>query len=303
MTTTTAAATTLVPPVSTRRPAAHTFAGLARHELRRYVVNPVFLLGASLTILVSATAGSKVLLDINEITPTTAILLGGFAMTAAFWQARSMRPSSSVVDTTPVSLPLRSAALCTTAIVPLLCGIASLLLFRHNVHVAGDSVYGAFDPSARTATQVSQFVLPSLGGPLLGVALGRWVRFPGAGFVLFVLLYAWVTVIALPSLLGPADQTWTVGLRFLGPYTFWALYDGGTGTVTSLRGSPWFFIGWQLALCAFAVLVALLRGAEGVVRRWILRALGGVVVIAALLLVLAVQGGLPHVVTQAATAP
>lgn len=297
MTATTTATTAVAPSVSTRRPAVLTFAGLARHELRRYVVNPVFLLGASLTILVSATAGSKVLVDINEMTPLTAILLGGFAMTAAFWQARSLRPSSPVIDTTPVSLPVRSAALCTTAIVPLLCGIASLLLFRHNVHVAGDWVYGAFDPSTRTAGQVSQFVVPSLGGPLLGVALGRWVRFPGAGFVLLVLLYAWVSVTVLPSVFGPADQTWTVGLRFLGPYAFWAFYDPDAGVVTTLRGSPWFFIGWQLALCAFAVLVALLRGAEGAARRRIVRALGGVVVIAAFLLVLAVQGGLPHVVT------
>jgi hypothetical protein len=271
--------------------------GLARHELRRYVVNPVFLLGAGLAVLVSVTAGSTTVTSIDTATPFTAIPLGGFAMMAAFWQTRSMWPSSPVIDATPVSLPLRTAALCVPAVVPLLCGIVSLLLFRHNVVVAGDWVWGAFDPSTRTATLVSQFVLPSLGGPLLGVALGRWVRFPGAAFLLFLLLYAWVTVVTVPSVFGPSDSAWVVGLRFFSPFAFFVVFDADTGVTTTWRGSPWFFIGWQLALCALAVVVALLRGAEGTARERIVRTLWGVLAAAALLLVLTVRGGLSHAVT------
>ena len=63
------------------------------------------------------------------------------------------------------------------------------------------------------------------------------------------------------------------------------------------RGSPWFFIGWQLALCAIAVLVAILRGAEGRVRTRIIRALSIAGVVAAILLVLAALGGFTHAVT------
>lgn len=292
------AAATSVVPLGARGTVRHTFTGLARHELRRFVVNPVFLLGVVLTFLVSATAGSKVLVNLDEATPFTAIPLGGLSMMATFWQTRSLRPSSAVVDATPVSLVLRSAALCTTAIVPLLCGTASMLLFRHNLVVAGDWVYGAFDPQTRTATFVSQFVLPSLGGPLLGVALGRWVRFPGAGFLLFVFLYAWVTLVTVPSAFGSPDRTWAIGARFFAPFAFFIeVRDLDTGVVTTWPGSPWFFLGWQLALCAFAVAVALLRGAEGATRRRILQALWAVVGVAAVLLVLAVQGGLPHAVT------
>ena len=51
-------------------------------------------------------------------------------------------------------------------------------------------------------------------------------------------------------------------LRLFAPFAFFT-YTGDAGAVTAWRGSPWFFIGWQLALCAIAVLVALLRGAEG----------------------------------------
>ena len=74
-------------------------------------------------------------------------------------------------------------------------------------------------------------------------------------------------------------------LRLFAPFALFTLHsDAG---VTAWRGSPWFFIGWQLALCAIAVLVALLRGAEGRVRTRIIRALGIAGVAALILLVLA----------------
>jgi hypothetical protein len=67
--------------------------------------------------------------------------------------------------------------------------------------------------------------------------------------------------------------------------------------VTTWRGSPWFFIGWQLALCAIAVLVALLSGAEGQVRTRIIRALAITGAAAVILLMLAATGGFTHAVT------
>ncbi len=83
--------------------------------------------------------------------------------------------------------------------------------------------------------------------------------------------------------------------RNIAPFALFTLHsDAG---VTAWRGSPWFFIGWQLALCAIAVLVALLRGAEGRVRTRIIRALGIAGVAALILLVLAALGGFTHPLT------
>ena len=132
-------------------------------------------------------------------------------------------------------------------------------------------MYGPFSPSARIAVLVGQIVVPALGGPLLGVALGRWVRFPGAAFVLFLVLYGWVSLVTHPvhvaSGLGARRGAAAVrAVRLLHA-------PRDAGGVTAWRGSPWFFLGWQLALCAIAVLVALLRGAEGRVRSRIIRAL------------------------------
>ena len=52
-------------------------------------------------------------------------------MMATFWLTRSMRHSEPVIGVTPTTLPMRTAALCTVAIVPLLCGVLILFAFLH----------------------------------------------------------------------------------------------------------------------------------------------------------------------------
>jgi len=85
-------------------------------------------------------------------------------------------------------------------------------------------------------------------------------------------------------------------LRLFAPFSFFTL-RGNTAHLTTWRGSPWFFLGWQLALCAIAVLAALLRGAEGRARLRIVRALGVAGAVAVVMLVLAATGGFTHAVT------
>ena len=274
-----------------------TLVALAARELRRFVVNPVFLFAVAMTAWSTWAGRSMSVTEIDTVNPYPAIFLGGFGMIATYGLTRSMRDSEPVVGVTPTTLPVRTAALCSVAVVPFLCGVLTLFAFLH-LHAIGARVYGAFSPSAQVAVLAAQIVVPSLGGPLLGVALGRWVRFPGAGFVLFLVIYGWVNVGMLletiPSLSHP-DSTAVTALRLFLPFAFFTISDDGAD-ITTWRGSPWFFIGWQLALCAIAVMVALARGAEGRVRFRVTRALQIVLVVAAIMLVLAVGGGFPHAV-------
>lgn len=271
-----------------------TFVALAIRELRRFVVNPVFLFAVVMTAWILWSGPSTTVTEIDTVNEYPAIFLGGFGMMAMFWLTRSMRHSEPVVGVSPTTLPARTAALCLVAVVPLLCGVLTLFAFLH-VWPIDAGLYGAFSPPARIAVLVSQIVVPSLGGPLLGVALGRWVRFPGAAFVAFLVIFGWENVVTIPSLSHP-DSTAFTALRLFAPFAFFT-YTGDTGgELTTWRGSPWFFIGWQLALCATAVLVALLRGAEGRVRRRVTRTLQIVLVVAAIMLVLAVGGGFTHAV-------
>jgi hypothetical protein len=270
-----------------------TFAALAARETRRFALNPVFLLAVALTAYTLWSGQRSTVTDINNVNAVAAVFFGGLGMVVAFWLTGSMRASEPVVGVTPVTLPARTAALCAVAIVPFGCGCLALLAFLR-FHPVGDPAYGAFSPSARIAVLAGQIVVPSLGGPLLGVALGRWVRFPGAAFVLFLLLSVWIILVTALSLFHP-DSAPVAVLRLFTPWALFTLHsDAG---VMALRGSPWFFIGWQLALCAIAVLVALLRGAEGQVRSRIIRALGIAGVAAVIMLVLAGTGGFTHAVT------
>jgi hypothetical protein len=190
---------------------------------------------------------------------------------------------------------MRTAALCTVAVVPFTLGCLALLAFLR-IYPASLPVYGAFSTPARVAILVSQIAVPSLGGPLLGVALGRWVRFPGAAFVMFLLLFGWVNLVTVPTVFFYADSAPATVLRLFSPFAFFSVHQD-SHPLESWRGSPWFFLGWQLALCVVAILVAILRGADGRLRTRIVRALALVLAAGVILLVLAGTGGFSHPVT------
>jgi hypothetical protein len=261
--------------------------------MRRFVLNPVFLFAVVMTEWITWTGGGGTTTEIDEVNGYPAVFLGGFGMMAAYCLTRSMRASEPVAGVTPTSRPARTAALCWVAIVPFCCGVLTLFGFLHSYPV-GDAVYGPFSPSARLAVLVGQIVVPSLGGPLLGVALGRWVRFPGAAFVLFLVIFGWVELVTILTFSRP-DSAPIAVLRLFSPFAFFT-DQADSGAVMAWRGSPWFFIGWQLALCAIAVLVALLRGAEGPVRTRVIRALAITGAAAVILLMLAATGGFTHAV-------
>jgi len=275
-------------------PGRATFPALAIRETRRLVLNPVFLFAVVITAWWTWAGRGTAVADIGLVNAFTAIFLGGFGMMATYWLTRSMRASEPVVGVTTITLPARTAALCAVAIVPFGCGCLALIAFLH-FHSASDPAYGAFSPSARIAVVAGQIVVPALGGPLLGVALGRWVRFPGAALVLFLVLWSWVSLVTVVSGSHP-DSAPVAVLRLVAGFTFFALHSDAGG-VTAWRGSPWFFLGWQLALCAIAVLVALLRGAEGQVRTQVIRALTIVGVAALVMLALTAAGGFTHALT------
>ena len=133
--------------------------------------------------------------------------------------------------------PARTAALCAVAVVPFGCGIVTLLAFLR-FHPAGDPACGAFSSPARVAVLAGQIVIAPLGGPLPGVAPGRWARFPGAAFVLFLVLSGWVNLVTALTIARP-DSAPAAVLRLFSPFALFTLHsDAG---VTAWRGSPWFF--------------------------------------------------------------
>ena len=80
----------------------------------------------------------------------------------------------------------------------------------------------------------------------------------------------------------------------LTPYTYFLSLDHQPRQVETWRGSPWFFLGWQLCLCALAVTVALRRGAGPRRRRPLRVIMVAVGLVAVATYLLAATGGLDH---------
>lgn len=275
---------------------------LGRREGLRFVRNPIFLAGVMCAALAAKSWHAGRVQEIGTISGYPAIFLGGLGMMAAFWLTQSMRRSAEALDVTPTTTQARTAALCAVAIVPFVLGCLSLVLFVRIQPLDGLWRYGAFSPSDRFAVLLSQIVVPALGGPLLGIALARWVRFPGTAFVAFLFLYGWVSLINILAW-AHSNSVPFIMLRFFAPFTFFTLTDGPYN-VDTWRGSPWFFVGWQLSLCAVAVTVALLHGADGRRKQRLIRVLIAVAAVTALMYALTVTGGWPHpVVSHLGQAP
>ena len=276
-------------------PSAAALVALTKYETRRFARNPVFLVAFGLTAYALWDGLRGTMIDLSTVTVYPAIFLGGFGMVTAFWLTQSMRRSAEAVDVSPTTTQVRTGAICLAAIVPFACGWLSLITIVVSQRLQSDWTYGVLSTSDRAALLIGQVVIPALGGPLLGVALARWVRFPGAAIMLFLVLYGWVNLaVVLAS--THRDSVFFLMMRLFAPFTFFTWTDGSA--VETWRGSPWFFVGWQLCLCAVAVTVALLRDAEPARRSRLIRLLIAVLVVTALMYTLTVTGGLGHAVVS-----
>lgn len=233
-------------------------ATMARLEARRFARNPVFLAGcvvafgliAALAILTDDPTSS----DLLSWPVVAAFFIGLPSLLVAARQTRSTETADEVLGTAPGSEGRRTMAVALACLVPAAAGVLWLIEFLVIVTV--------FEPSPQEwwfATMpdiqvwsiiVADSVVACLGGALLGVLTGRWLRFPGAAVV--VLLVTVVATTALQSL----TETDSGLLRLVAP---WAIFHSGSypdGTAILYAGNAPFYLVYALCLCAAAALVA-----------------------------------------------
>ena len=91
-----------------------------------------------------------------------------------------------------------------------------------------------------------------LGGALLGVLTGRWLRFRGASAVAVVALIV-VSLLGQTPLLETRASEW----RLWVPWAIFSSGDNADGTQTLIAGNPGLYLGYLVALCVLAVLGAM----------------------------------------------
>lgn len=292
-------------------PAARSGLGqLAWIEAKRFARHPLFLIGFALALAASGGAYGPEELD-HQVVP--AFFVGIFGLVAAARLTASTRRCEAVVDAAPVSETTRTAALVAACLVPAAAGLVVAVVYQ--LVMALDDprpayTYGVFTTGERYVILLVLPVIACLGAPLLGVAVGRWLRFPGAALLVAVALILWGALAGYMPSQGLDASTWPARiLHMLTPYTAWVETNGEGGdrwlptVVRSLTGSPGWFAVWTLALCGLAACAALLHGAEGRARQAVIRASWalGAAALASLTLAVVTGYSVPHDSTSEGT--
>jgi hypothetical protein len=280
--------------VQTTEPAAPspapTLRSLALTDARRYARHPLFLGGVALLVIYAVLYPFSAS-DRSErgagFTIVTAFALGVLGFVVAHRLTTSLRRSRDLVDTAPVSPQLRTGALCLACLVPAATGALFLLYgvlaarwwppvnLPPGAHVA----WFSDEPDlAILAMLVAAGPVAALGGPLLGVAVGRWAPFRGSALLGMVVLTVGCTAAI------EAPPPW----RVLPPWASLVDERAENGFVVFAQMTPgvvpqW-YLGYVLCLCGLAVVAALLHDATD--RRRLLGIGSALVVGAAVCLVL-----------------
>lgn len=152
---------------------------LARAEGRRVVLHPAFL----------ALLGMFAVVGVNGVLLGEA--LDRYYLPLVFFAANLIASSArrsgteELLAAAPVSGQARTAAVCLAVLAPtVLAGVAAAALYT--------VTYGGTDlEKALTIAELLAVPACALGGGLLGVAVARWLPWPGAPLAVMVALVAW----------------------------------------------------------------------------------------------------------------
>lgn len=297
--------TTLTPG---RGPAAHlpsstpreTVWALGRYETLRLARHPLFVVATLLFVLVVVTTpfseyATQAYLAQTGETETNldwpvapAFLLGLGGLIAMNRLTSSSDRAGDVLHAAPVEEPRRTLALCLACLLPALtaaAGAGYVLVFWAIDPPTASVSWSDFTEAERVAV-MAQGVLAALGGPLLGVLVGRWWRWPTAAAVTCVVLIGWSVL----SSLVPDDDNVLLTLNHMAaPFTLVAANFADSTWV--LGGNHFWRVAYLVGLCLLAALGAIAHGTQGEQRRRMARVVAAVAVLTVVALVASVVFG------------
>ncbi len=241
---------------------------MAGIETRRLARHPAFLIGVVLTFGVTLAlfvfaSDSPERGDMLAFPIVPAFFMGLTSLVAMARLTRSTEVTAEALGTAPGSEARRTGGLVVACSLPFLAGVVWLamviaLVAREPIDDA-EWWFATMPDWQIWSILVALGPVACLGGALLGVLVGRWLRFPGAPAVAVVAVVAITMLGQIPLADGGSSE-----LRLWVP---WAMFHSGglpDGTATLYAGNPAAYLGYLLCLCAAAALVAIYhdRGAR-----------------------------------------
>lgn len=266
---------------------------LARKEIGRYASHPLFLVGAALVALssIGKPDGNMSSLGI-VIAPATGFGVIGLLVMASL--TRTSDQIASAAGAVAVTERTRTLALVCALIVPFAAAVCwlgwAIWAYRHWPPPPYGAPFGGIGEGWVVANFVALGVLPALGGPVLGLLVGRWVPRRGAAPLFAVLLVA--ETILMQGLFESLRY-----VRLVAPWTYFAGpygIEGDADRMMVLTGSPYWYCVYLVVLCALGVVLALLHDRERP-RRPMLLLLGVIAICAVVTATLAITTGVQDV--------
>jgi hypothetical protein len=230
-------------------------------ESRRFAKHPLFIIGflAAVGITALVETNRQYTTDLLSMPVIPAFFIGMTSLVVAARLTRSTESADEAIGTAPGSEADRTLAIAGACMVPFTAGViwlAELLLIltvRNSVH-PNELWFGTLNDVQVWSILIALGPVACLGGGLLGVMVGRWLKFAGAPVV------AVVAVLALDLLgQGPFISETDPSAGQFRLYLPWAMFHSGTlenGTQVLYKGNAIFYLGYVLILCALAVVGA-----------------------------------------------